>query len=63
MKKSNKSGAKFLCAVIMAFAMIMLSVPVGTVSAADDNGNRNIGYKYAVTIEFGSMTFSYDYGK
>ena len=63
MKKSNRSGAKSLCAVIMAFAMIMLSVPVGTVSAADDNGNRNIGYKYAVTIEFGSMTFCYDYGK
>lgn len=63
MKKSNKSGAKFLCAVIMAFAMIMLSVPVGTVSAADDNGDRNSVYKYAVTIEFGSMTFCYDYGK
>lgn len=33
MKKLNKHGAKSLCAVIMAFALILLSVPVFPVHA------------------------------
>ena len=63
MKKSNKTGAKSLCAVIMALAMIILSVPALPVSAENGDGNRDDGYRYAVTIEFGSMAFCYDYGK
>ena len=45
-----------------AFALILLSVPAFPVQA---NGGdpKSDGYKYAVTIEFGSMTFAYDYGK
>lgn len=45
-----------------AFALILLSVPAFPVQA--ENGDTKAeGYKYAVTIEFGSMTFAYDYGK
>lgn len=45
-----------------AFALILLSVPAFPVQA--ENGDtKSDGYKYAVTIEFGSMTFAYDYGK
>lgn len=45
-----------------AFALILLSVPAFPVQA--ENGDtQSDGYKYAVTIEFGSMTFAYDYGK
>lgn len=62
MIKLNKSGAKSLCAVIMAVALILLSVPVFPVHAENDE-TKSDGYKYAVTIEFGSMTFYYDYGK
>ena len=62
MIKLNKSGAKSLCAVIMAVALILLSVPVFPVHAENDE-TKSDGYKYAVTIEFGSMTFFYDYGK
>ena len=35
MKKLNKHGAKSLCAVIMAFALILLSVPVFPVHAEE----------------------------
>ena len=62
MKKLNKHGAKSLCAVIMAFALILLSVPVFPVHAENDEAKSG-DYKYAVTIEFGSMTFCYDYGR
>lgn len=62
MKKLNKPGAKSLCAVIMAAALILLSIPVLPVHAENDESKAD-GYKYAVTIEFGSMTFCYDYGK
>ena len=62
MKKLNKHGAKSLCAVIMAFALILLSVPVFPVHAENDE-TKSGDYKYAVTIEFGSMTFCYDYGR
>lgn len=62
MKKLNKAGAKSLCAVIMAFALILMSVPILPVHA-DNKETKSDGYKYAVTIEFGSMTFCYDYGK
>ena len=45
-----------------AFALILLSFPAFPVQA--ENGDtKSDGYKYAVTIEFGSMTFAYDYGK
>mgnify|MGYP004684582213 CR=1 FL=1 len=63
MKKSNKTGAKSLCAAIMAVAMIILSVPALPVSAENGDTNKDDGYRYAVTIEFGSMAFCYDYGK
>ena len=62
MIKLNKSGAKSLCAVIMAVALILLSVPMFPAYAENDE-TKSDGYKYAVTIEFGSMTFFYDYGK
>ena len=62
MIKLNKSGAKSLCAVIMAVALILLSAPMSPADAENDE-TKSDGYKYAVTIEFGSMTFFYDYGK
>ena len=62
MIKLNKSGAKSLCAVIMAVALILLSAPMSPAYAENDE-TKSDGYKYAVTIEFGSMTFFYDYGK
>ena len=62
MIKLNKSGAKSLCAVIMAVALILLSAPMFPAYAENDE-TKSDGYKYAVTIEFGSMTFFYDYGK
>ena len=62
MKKLNKPGAKSLCAVMLAAALILLSVPVFPAYAENDESKAD-GYKYAVTIEFGSMTFCYDYGK
>lgn len=61
-KQVNRTRAISLCAVMTAFALILLSVPVFPVQA--ENGDtKSDGYKYAVTIEFGSMTFAYDYGK
>ena len=61
-KQVNRTRAISLCAVMTAFALILLSVPAFPVQA--ENGDTKAdGYKYAVTIEFGSMTFAYDYGK
>ena len=61
-KQVNRTRAISLCAVMTAFALILLSVPAFPVQA--ENGDtKSDGYKYAVTIEFGSMTFAYDYGK
>lgn len=45
-----------------AFALILLSFPAFPVRVNADDPKSD-GYKYAVTIEFGSMSFSYDYGK
>lgn len=45
-----------------AVALILLSVPAFPVRVNADE-TKSDGYKYAVTIEFGSMTFAYDYGK
>lgn len=45
-----------------AFALILLSFPAFPVRVNADE-TKSDGYKYAVTIEFGSMTFAYDYGK
>lgn len=61
-KQVNRTRAISLCGVMTAFALILLSVPAFPVQA---NGGdpKSDGYKYAVTIEFGSMTFAYDYGK
>ena len=61
-KQVNRTRAISLFAVMTAFALILLSVPAFPVQA--ENGDSKAeGYKYAVTIEFGSMTFAYDYGK
>lgn len=61
-KQVNRTRAISLFAVMTAFALILLSVPAFPVRA--ENGDTKAdGYKYAVTIEFGSMTFAYDYGK
>ena len=61
-KQVNRTRAISLFAVMTAFALILLSVPAFPVQA--ENGDTKAdGYKYAVTIEFGSMTFAYDYGK
>lgn len=61
-KQVNRTRAISLCAVMTAFALILLSFPAFPVQA--ENGDtKSDGYKYAVTIEFGSMTFAYDYGK
>ena len=62
MKQVNRTRAISLFAVMTAFALILLSFPAFPVQA--ENGDtKSDGYKYAVTIEFGSMTFAYDYGK
>ncbi len=61
-RQVNRTRAISLFAVMTAFALILLSVPAFPVQA--ENGDTKAdGYKYAVTIEFGSMTFAYDYGK
>lgn len=63
MRKPNKTSARSLCAVIMAAAMLLFSARVASVRAEDITaGAKSSVYKYAVTIEFGSMTFCYDYG-
>ena len=62
MKKLNKPGAKSLCAVMLAAELLLLSVPVFPAYAENDESKAD-GYKYAVTIEFGSMTFCYNYGR
>lgn len=61
-KQVNRTRAISLCAVMTAFALILLSVPAFPVQAKNGD-TKSDGYKYAVTIEFGSMTFAYDYGK
>lgn len=61
-KQVNRTRAIPLCAVMTAFALILLSVPAFPVRVNADE-TKSDGYKYAVTIEFGSMTFAYDYGK
>lgn len=61
-KQVNRTRAISLCAVMTAFALILLSVPAFPVQAENGDTKSN-EYKYAVTIEFGSMTFAYDYGK
>lgn len=61
-KQVNRTRAISLCAVMTAFALILLSVPAFPVRVNADEPKLD-GYKYAVTIEFGSMTFAYDYGK
>ena len=61
-KQVNRTRAISLCAVMTAFALIFLSVPAFPVRVNADETKAD-GYKYAVTIEFGSMTFAYDYGK
>lgn len=63
MKKFNTSGAGSLCAAVLIFAVILLSFPSVPANAAEDESLDTKGYKYAVTIEFGPMTFCYDYGK
>ena len=62
MKQVNRTRALYLCAVMTAVALILLSVPAFPVRVNADE-TKSDGYKYAVTIEFGSMTFAYDYGK
>lgn len=61
-KQVNRTRAISLCAVMTAFALILLSFPAFPVRVNADDPKSD-GYKYAVTIEFGSMSFSYDYGK
>lgn len=61
-KQVNRTRAISLFAVMTAFALILLSVPAFPARVNADE-TKSDGYKYAVTIEFGSMTFAYDYGK
>lgn len=61
-KQVNRTRAISLCAVMTSFALILLSIPAFPVRVNADEPKSD-GYKYAVTIEFGSMTFAYDYGK
>lgn len=62
MKKLNIVGAGVLCAVVLSLAVILM-VFVSPVRAEDTGSQtEEEEYKYAVTIEFGSMTFCYDYG-
>lgn len=62
MEKPNRAGAKSLCAVIMAIALLLLCVPAFPAYAENEETGAGV-YKYVVTIEFGSMTFCYDWGK
>lgn len=61
MKKRNLTGARSLCAVFLLLATVLFFVPVTPAQAAETDAAE--GYQYAVTIEFGAMTFCYDYGK
>lgn len=61
MKKTTIAGAKSLCAVILLFALLLFSLPAAPMRAEEETPEAQ-GYKYAVTIEFGSMAFCYDYG-
>lgn len=62
MRKPNRMSAKSLCAVILLTALLLLFLPAAPVYAEEAAGAKATTYKYAVTIEFGSMTFCYDYG-
>ena len=61
MKKRTITGARSLCAAILIAALLLLSLPPFPTWAEEGTDTSN-EYKYAVTIEFGSMTFCYDYG-
>ena len=65
MKKVNRArGAISLCAVMVVLALLLCHAPSIPASAEEETtaaGQKN--YRYAVTIEFGSMTFYYDYGR
>lgn len=61
MKKRNATGAKSLCAAVLILVVFLFSVSVAPGGAEAETASSG-DYKYAVTIEFGSMTFCYDYG-
>lgn len=62
MKKRNITGTKSLCVAVLMFSTLLFSMPVVPIYAEAETVVSE-GYKYAVTIEFGSMTFCYDYGR
>lgn len=61
MKMRKIPGAKSLCAVLLALSLLFALLPA-PVRAQDSDSSEANAYQYAVTIEFGSLTFYYDYG-
>lgn len=64
MKKVNRARAISLCAVMVVLALLLCHAPSIPASAEEETtATEKKNYRYAVTIEFGSMTFYYDYGR
>lgn len=63
MSQSNQTGAKSLCAAVFIFAMFALFMSVFPADVETADLPEEDGYQYAITIEFGAMTFYYDYGR
>ncbi len=61
MLKTKYKLAGSLCAVILAVSILVLTVGFPLPAGAEEELTED-GYKYAVTIEFGAMSFYYDYG-
>lgn len=59
--KTKYKSAGSLCAVILAVSIVIMT-SVFPLNTRAESEQADDGYKYAVTIEFGSMSFYYDYG-
>lgn len=62
LKKKEYKTARSLCAVILAVIMTVTSVIFAPPVMATEGDTTEDDYQYAVTIEFGAMSFYYDYG-
>ncbi len=70
MKQRNRAFLHTAGTLLLSMTVLLFSIfrafPVCTASAEETSpegsGTQERGYRYAVTIEFGPMTFYYDYG-
>ena len=61
MWKTKNKAARSCCAVILAICIFFMAVNF-TLPVNSESEHVEDGYRYAVTIEFGAMSFYYDYG-